>query len=439
MIKSIKKNVRVLGLKELMAIAIGGMVGGGIFTILGISVSMVGFMTPVAIAIGGIIASFAAYSYVKLGLYYRDEGATYAFVKRTYTKSPFWSALVGWYVIFGYISTLAIYAYTFASYAISSGGYADDVWLRKSIAWAVLAVFALINAWSVNGMGKIEDVMVYTKLIILTVISVVLMLHGKTDMHTFLHMMSLDAEKSSVLNILMVASLTFVAYEGFQLVINAVNEMKNPEKNTPRAIYGAIAVVIFVYVIIAIGALFAIPIQDMIKDKEYALAAGAGQAIGSIGTYLVILGAVLATSSAINGTLFGSSRQLAEIADDGYFPKFLSKRKNHIPQNAIILMASLAGFLILVGGLRLLVEFGSITFILVSLVMSIINYQIRAKTNSSSLVTIIAIIGLTMGAILILYYEFTHKWQQMLAIIISYILLALFAWIYAKRTQENRK
>lgn len=68
-----------LGLTELIAIALGGMVGGGIFTILGISVSLIGNLTPIAIIIGGIIASLAAYSYVKLGLYYRDEDATYSF------------------------------------------------------------------------------------------------------------------------------------------------------------------------------------------------------------------------------------------------------------------------------------------------------------------------------------------------------------------------
>ena len=67
-----KKN---LGLVELIAIALRGMVGGGIFTILGISVSMIGNLTSIALIIGGLIASLAAYSYVKLGLYFRDEGA----------------------------------------------------------------------------------------------------------------------------------------------------------------------------------------------------------------------------------------------------------------------------------------------------------------------------------------------------------------------------
>ena len=96
----------------------------------------------------------------------------------------------------------------------------------------------------------------------------------------------------------MVSSITFVAYEGFQLVINATNEMKNPEKNIPKAIYSAIFLAILIYVIISLGAIIAIPLDEIIKNKEYALAAGAGKVLGNLGTQLVILGAILATSSA---------------------------------------------------------------------------------------------------------------------------------------------
>jgi len=434
-----RKRNKNLGLAELIAIALGGMVGGGIFTILGISVSMIGNLTPIAIVIGGLIASLAAYSYVKLGLYYRDEGATYSFFKNTYPKSHFSASAIGWFIIFGYISTLALYAYTFSSYAISSTDFADNIWIRKGIAIGVIGLFTLINIWSVNGMGKIEDLMVYTKLIILTIISVVLMQHGTTDFGTFIQNMVLDAENSSVFSILIVASITFVAFEGFQLVINAVNEMTNPEKNIPRAIYSAIALAILIYVVISLGALFAIPTEEIIKNKEYALAAGAGNVLGSLGTNLVILGAILATSSAISGTVFGASRQMSVIAKDGYFPKWLSIRKNNSPQNAIIGMAVLASVLILIGGLELILEFGSITFLLVSLLMAIANYKIRDKTNSSRFLTALSILGLGIGGLLILYYEFTTKWEQMLVIIVLYILLAFGAWIYSKKNETKEK
>ena len=425
-----------LGLLELIAIALGGMVGGGIFTVLGISVAMIGNLTPVAIFIGGLIAALAAYSYVKLALYYKDEGATYSFYKFTYPDSKFAASVIGWFVIFGYISTLALYAYTFAAYAISTTINADNILLRKALAITVIAVFAIINIVSVKGMGKIEDLMVYTKLIILAFISIVLINNGQTDLHSFIQSFEIDAQQSSVVAVLIVASITFVAYEGFQLVIHAANEMKSPEKNIPRAIYSAIVLAILIYVIIAIGALFAIPLDDIIENQEYALAAGAGQILGELGTKLVIFGAVLATSSAISATLFGSSRLMAVIAKDGYFPKMLSKRKNSIPVGAIITMAMISAALIIIGGLQLILEFGSITFLLVSLLMSIANFKIRNKTQSSLLLTLMSIIGLAMGTVLILYYELQNKPQQMIAIMILYAALALFAWLYSKSNTE---
>lgn len=428
-----RKRNKSLGLTELIAIALGGMVGGGIFTILGISVSMIGNLTPIAIILGGCIAALAAYSYVKLGLYYKDEGATYSFFKKTYPNSPFSAAVIGWFVIFGYISTMALYAYTFSSYAISSTDFANDIWIRKIIAIGVIALFTLINVWSVNGMGKIEDIMVYTKLVLLTIISVVLMENGTSDFGTFISNMALDAEKSSVLSILIVASITFVSYEGFQLVVNAVNEMRAPEKNIPRAIYSAIGLAVLIYVVISLGALFAIPMEDIVKNKEYALAAGAGDAIGKVGTNLVIAGAILASSSAISGTVFGSSRQLSVIAKDGYFPKWLAIRKNNSPQNAIIAMAIMASLLIIIGGLELILEFGSITFLLVSLLMAIANYKLRHNTKSSTILTLLSILGLSLGGILILYYEFTTKWVQMVAILFLYVFLAFGAWMYSKK------
>ncbi len=435
----IRKRRKNLGVVELIAIAIGGMVGGGIFSILGISASMIGFLTPLAIILGGLLALLAAYAYVKLGVYYLDEGATYSFIKRTFPDKHMAAASVGWYVIFGYISTLALYAYTFASYAISDSAYADNVWIRKAVAWTVILIFTVINLWSVKGMGKIEDLMVYTKLILMFIISVLLMTHGQTSFGEFMNRLIADAEHSRLLHILIVSSITFVAYEGFQLVINAVNEMTNPEKNIPRAIYGAIILVIVIYVVLALGALFAIPLENLIRDKEYALAAGAEKIIGETGKLLVIFSAVLATSSAISGTVFGSSRQMAVIAEDGYMPAFLAKRnKQNIPYVALITMAILASLLILVGGLRLILEFGSVTFILVSLLVAYANYTIRHKTHASPLISMLSIIGLSIGGLLILYYEMTHKPGQMAFILVIYVLLTIGALLFArKRARTN--
>lgn len=423
-----RKRNKALGVTELIAIALGGMVGGGIFTILGVSVSMVGVFTPLAIIIGGIIASLAAYSYIKLGVYYKDEGATYSFYKRTFPDSPFAASLIGWWAIFGYISTLALYSYTFASYAISGFAFADIEWVRKLVAGTIILIFTLINVWSVKGMGKIEDIMVYTKLVVLVVISFVLISSSRTTLPVLLQ----DNKGASILSVLIVASITFVAYEGFQLVINAVNEMETPEKNIPRAIYSAIFLAVLIYVVISLGAILAIPFDKIIQSKEYALASGAGDALGFWGTDLVILGALLATSSAISGTVFGASRQMAVIARDGYMPGLLAKHRGHIPVYAIASMAMLAFLLVLVGGLELILEFGSVTFLLVSLLMAYANYKIRDLTGSSQALTVLAFLGLMFGAVLIFYYEFSHQPMQMFFVGGIYVLLTLGSWLYSR-------
>ena len=435
MLKNIinRKKNKSLGLLELIAIALGGMIGGGIFTVLGISISMVGVFTPIAFIIGGLLAMLAAYSYVKLGIYYKDEGATYSFFKKTFPSSPFAASLIGWWVTFGYISTLALYAYTFASYAISSFEFANSEWARKTVAGFIILIFTLVNIWSVKGMGKLEDLMVYSKIVILTIISFVLINNANTTIPTLIQ----NNGDLNILSILIVASLTFVAFEGFQLVINAMNEMENPKINIPRAIYGAVFITILFYVIISLGAILTIPFEDIIQNKEYALASGTDKVLGHFGRDLIILGALLATSSAISGTLFGSSRLISVIAMDGYFPKFLVKRKNNIPVYSIITMAILAFFLILAGNLKVILEFGSVTFLIVSMLMAYANFKIRHLTNSSLVLTVLAMAGLAIGTILIIYYEATTQIEQVYYISGLYIILTFGAWIFARDKDFN--
>ena len=422
-----RKRDKNLGILELVAIALGGMIGGGIFTVLGISVSMIGVYTPLAFLFGGILAFLAVYSYIKLAVYYQDEGATYSFFKRTFSDSPFGASLIGWWVIFGYISTLALYAYTFSSYAISGFECADNEFVRKIVAGLIILLFTLINIWSVKGMGKIEDLMVYSKLIILTVIAFVLINNANTSIPKLIE----TSDDINILSILIVASLTFVAFEGFQLVINAVNEMEEPEKNIPKSIYIALSLAMIIYFILSYGAIIAIPFETIIANQEYALASGANRVLGHWGTDLVIAGALLATSSAISGTLFGASRQMSVIAKDGYLPTILSKRKKNIPTYAIITMSTLAFFLIIVADLKVILEFSSVTFLLVSALMAFANLKIYKKTSSSLFITIVALFCLSISMGMILYYEYTHQIEQLYFISGLYFILSLGAFIYS--------
>ena len=427
-----KRRKRPLGLTELIAIALGGMVGGGIFAILGVSVEAIGNSTPVAILLGGALAFCAAYSYVQLALLYKDEGATYSFFKKTFPDSPFAASVIGWFVAFGYISTLALYAFTFSSYLCTALSIVDHPWLRQLVAGLILLFFVVVNLISVKGMGELEDVMVYTKVVLLLIISG--FLAGKGDIQNALPLID---GSSSWPGIIMIAAVTFVAYEGFQLVIHAYHEMETPERNIPRAIYGSIAIATLLYVALALGALAAIPKAEIIAGKEYALAAGSEQILGKLGYFMVVFGALLATSSAISGTLFGASRLIAVIADDGYLPKFLSMRiKEHIPRNALWLMFILAFVLILVGGLQLILEFGSITFIIVSFLMALANFKKRRETDSSLILTLIAMIGLFIAGVLIFAFELLHAPEQVVSILAVFVILTVGALIRSRQHRD---
>jgi amino acid transporter len=271
--------------------------------------------------------------------------------------------------------------------------------------------------------------MVYTKIGILLVISA--LLGWKGDLKNIQPLLEPSTTWSAIF---VVAAMTFVAYEGFQLVINAYDEMKAPEKNIPRSIYTSVGIAAFLYILLSTAALSTIPKSEIIADKEYALAAGASEFLGSFGQFIVIFGALLATSSAISGTLFGSSRLVAVVAKDGFLPAVLGKKiKTYIPAYAIVLMSVMAYLLILSGGLQVILEFGSITFILVSLLMAYANYRKRKETKSSQLMTLLAISGLAMAGLLILYFEYTHNTQQLLYILGIYALLALGSYMYSRK------
>ncbi|HHM23594.1 MAG TPA: amino acid permease, partial [Bacteroidetes bacterium] len=89
-----------LGLKELVAIGVGGMVGGGIFSVLGLSVGMAGHAAPLAFAIGGCIALLTGYSYSKLGLAFRSDGGSFTYMEKSF-KNQNIAAIGGWMLLVG--------------------------------------------------------------------------------------------------------------------------------------------------------------------------------------------------------------------------------------------------------------------------------------------------------------------------------------------------
>jgi amino acid transporter len=141
---------------------------------------------------------------------------------------------------------------------------------------------------------------------------------------------------------------------------------------------------------------------------------------------------LLATSTAISGTVFGASRQMAVISHDGYLPGFLARRKKRIPVYAILTMSAFAFLLVLAGNLEVILEFGSVTFLLVSMLMAYANFKLRKLTGSSAVISILSMLGLLCGAVLIIYFELINQPEQLLFIGGLYVLLTAGAWVYSR-------
>jgi amino acid transporter len=118
---------------------------------------------------------------------------------------------------------------------------------KEVVAGSIILLFAVVNIVSVKGMGKLEDILVYTKIVLLLVISGIFISVG--DINNLSPTLS---SETSILSIFIVASITFVAFEGFQLVIHAYNETEDPDRNVPFAIYTSLGIALFIYLIVSL-------------------------------------------------------------------------------------------------------------------------------------------------------------------------------------------
>ena len=395
-------EARVLGLRELIAMGVGGMIGGGIFSILGLAVDVSGHAAPFAFAIGSVIAMVAGYSYVRLALTYRNDGASFTYLERAFPTRPAVAGIAGWTVVVGYVGTLALYAFTFGAYAGHLIGFSDAPVVRSVLSLGVLAGFMSINLFGAGAMGRAEDIVVYVKIVLLGILAVV----GFFTVDATRFRPLFDRGTSSVL---LGGALIFVAYEGFQLITNAVTETQDPERNIPRGIYGSIAITSFIYIAIAVVAVGNLDPGALHDAEEYALAVVARPILGRAGDVLVDTAAMLATSSAINATLFGSARLASEMATDSLAPEVFSFRsRSAVPVVGIVVITALAGLFTALGGLEVIAAFSSMTFLLVSIGVCVANLRLRRDTGS-----VVAPIGaglVLMGAtvVLLAYYLARH-------------------------------
>jgi amino acid transporter len=315
-----RENTGSVGLVGAIAIGIGGMVGGGIFAVLGVAAELAGGATPVSFLVGGSVAALTAYSYSRLSVRFRSNGGTVVFVDRVFGAGELTGSLniVLWV---GYIATTALYAAAFGNYAATlfPGGTDPDALLLRGLVLVGVAVPWLINLTNAGLVARSETYVVAMKLAILLLVIAA----GVPAVE------SQRLEPTGwppLLSVVAAGMLIFVAYEGFELIANASAEVKRPKVTLPRAFALSVGIVIVLYVAISAVVVGSLSADEIAASADFALAEAASASLGQVGFTLVAVSAVLATFSAINATLYGAARLSYTIATEGELPIELERR-----------------------------------------------------------------------------------------------------------------
>ncbi|MCB0360328.1 MAG: amino acid permease [Bdellovibrionales bacterium] len=347
-------RTKKLGLQACCAMAIGGMIGGGIFSTLGVVIEIAGTYAWLSFVFAGLIALLSGYSYCQLALRYHEGGGafTYLWEEKHHTAA----GNLAWVLILGYVVTNAVYAFTFGEYV----GYLLDLgpWFPRVSSIALLLLFVPLNLRGAADSSIVEIILVWFKLVVLTLVAAYGLLTWSPEM------LAQGAGASSPLGALYGAATIFMAYEGFQLLLYDYDDIEDVERTLPRAVLASVIVVVAVYVLVSIGTTSLVGAERIIQQKEVAIALAGEAAFGTFGLVLVTIAAAFSTGSAVNSTLFATARLGKIVSNHKQLPRFFSHTNSHdVPDHAVIALGMSAALLSAIGSFSSLVEAASLAFL----------------------------------------------------------------------------
>jgi amino acid transporter len=418
-----------IGLVAAVSIGIGGMVGAGIFSILGVVAHAAGNAMWLAFAIGGVVALLSTYSYAKLGATFPSAGGAVHFLVKSFGDG----VLAGGLNLFmwaGYIISLALYATAFGGYAATFVTTTPSPLLLKSLAVVPVVVLTLVNAFGATFMGRWETFIVAVKVAILVLFAAV----GLCFIRPGYLSPELWPETKSIL---FGAGVLFIGYEGFGLVTNAAADMRDPRKLLPRALYTSVILVIALYLAVALTVTGNLSDYEIEQSKDYALAEAAKPFLGQFGFRLIAIAALFSTASAINATLFGSANVCYMIARDGELPAGLSRSEWKDATGGLLLTAALVVVVMLIFDLSGIAMMGSAAFLLIYAAVNAGHLKVLNQTGASAIIVWLSLLTcLAMFAILCVY---TYQEQPRAIAALILIAAASFAaeWAYRRWTRRT--
>ena len=410
---NLPSSANQVGFAAAVSIGIGGMVGAGIFSILGVVAQVAGNAMWVSFAVGGIVALLSAYSYAKLGATFPSAGGAVNFLVKSFGDG----ILAGGMNMFmwaGYIISLALYATAFGHYGATFVTTEQSPLLVKSLAIGAVLVLTIVNALGAKLMGRSETVIVAIKLAILLLFAGVGI--------WFVKPANLSPEIwPDAKSILFGAGVLFIGYEGFGLVTNAAGDMRDPQKMLPRALYTSVILVILIYLAVAVTVTGNLTNKQIADAADYALAEAAKPFLGEFGFRLIAIAALFSTASAINATLFGSANVCYMIAKDGELPVGLSRSDWKQLTGGLLLTSSLVIVLTLVFELSGIAMMGSAAFLLVYAVVNAGHLLVLKQTGANAAIVWLSLLTCaTVFATLVVY-----TYQQQPKAIVALVIIAI--------------
>ena len=382
---------RDLGLFDATMIGVGAMIGAGIFVLTGLAAGEAGPASILSFALNGLVTLITAFAYAELASAIPRAGGGYSFVRMAFPGAT--GFVAGWMLWFAYTVACSLYALGF-------GGYFWELFLKyvpglaesihsvfgeNSVILVVTAFIASVFIWlNMRGAevtGKTENVLTLAKIAIL----VVFIFFGLSQIFS--------EPTQSIENftpflpkgfggVFVAMGLTFIAFEGYDLIATVSEEIKNPEKNIPRATFISLGITIIIYLLILFVSLGAIstaePTWEFLgRYKETAIVRAAESFMPAIGVGLIVFGGLLSTMSALNATVMAASRVAFSMGRDLWLPPKMSKIHNtrRTPYIAVFV----TGFILIVMAITLPIEaVGSAASLIFLLTFALVNLSLIA-------------------------------------------------------------
>jgi amino acid transporter len=413
-----------VGLLAALSIGVGGMIGAGIFSILGVVASIAGSAMPLSFAIGGVVAGLAAYSYVALGRTFPSVGGPVTFLVRGYGAGVV-SGSLNLFQYFSYIITIALYATGFAAYAGTFIDLPSKVW-----AVGVVLAFTAINFLGSRTMGRAESVIVIIKVAILIVFIAAAFIALPGDGASRLA----PSAWPGPLAIFTGAGVLFVGYEGFGLITNAAANMASPKRELGRAIYGSVAIAIVIYVLVATGVVTNVPLNVLKGLGDSALAVAAKPSLGQAGFRLIAVAALLSTASAVNATLFGSTNVAYQIAKNGGLPPAFDRKLWGRDVEGLFITSGLVLMFVLIFPLSAVASMGSAAFLLIYSAVNIGHMRIREQTGAKAWPVMASALTCLSLFVVLVYHMITTAPTSAIALAVTLAGSFLFESVYRRTT-----